>query len=556
MRRALSAIAVAILLSAPALRAQYKPGPQVLTFFSSVDDSEQPYALYLPKDFSSAKRYPLVMMLHGAYSNHRLALRRVFGKGNQPGEDDFEATRYFPPLPDVEYIVAAPLARGTLGYQGIPEKDVMDVMSDVESRFAVDPDRVYLTGLSMGGGGTLWIGLTHPDIWAAIAPVCAASPPHTADLAPNALDLAVHFFQGGADPVVPVQQTRDWVSRLKGMDTKDVEYNEYPGVKHNSWDNAYANAEIFEWLGHYKRDLWPKRVRFASMDYEHRKAYWVVLDRLTPGTLASIDAQFTGPNQIEVKTSALRGFTLALFHHPSFEAGKPLAAMIDGQLVRVPPIASNVSFAKTSTGWRIGDASPGDGEKQAGAEGPLVRAFSDRHVYVFGTNDHPAKDELTKRREQAVQDAAWAPLGVRLELWLRTVADKDVRPSDWKSSDLILLGTKDTNSIVAGLSNELPMELSGQPSGWNLTYIWPHQDHYVVVSSGDGLGAQGRHMWAPWIPVTNFIAAVYGLPDYALFHHGQKVVEGRFDEHWKIAAADAEKLKNSGVVTLRKGAVQ
>ncbi len=60
-------------------------GPQVVTFHSDVDDTEQPYGLYIPKNFDSKKKYPLVIMLHGAGSNHRLSLRRVFGKSNAPG---------------------------------------------------------------------------------------------------------------------------------------------------------------------------------------------------------------------------------------------------------------------------------------------------------------------------------------------------------------------------------------------------------------------------------------------------------------------------------------
>ena len=116
-------------------------------------------------------------MTVGAYSNHRLNLRRVFGKGNLPGESDLEATRVFPPLGDVDFIVASPLAHGTMGYQGVPEQDVLDVLADVKRRFRIDEDRVYLTGLSMGGGGTLWLGLTRPGLWAAIAPVCASVPP-------------------------------------------------------------------------------------------------------------------------------------------------------------------------------------------------------------------------------------------------------------------------------------------------------------------------------------------------------------------------------------------
>src|SRR5262245_31549865 len=115
-----------LLTAGVALDQTLPPGPQVLTFFSDVDDTEQPYGLYLPKNFSSAKKYPLVIMLHGAGSNHRLALRRVFGKSNLPDENDVEATRYFPEWKDVNYIVATPYARGTMGYQSVAEKDVYD----------------------------------------------------------------------------------------------------------------------------------------------------------------------------------------------------------------------------------------------------------------------------------------------------------------------------------------------------------------------------------------------------------------------------------------------
>src|SRR5688572_12803686 len=279
-------------------------GPQVVTFFSDADDTEQPYGLYVPPHYDENKKYPLVIMLHGAGSNHRLSLRRVFGKSNINGETDVEATRYFPEWKDVEYIVASPYARGTAGYQGVPEQDVYDVLADVKKRFSVDEDRTYLTGLSMGGGGTLWIAMTRPDIWAAIAPVCPAPPKGTDELIGNALNLPSHFFHGDKDQAVPVTVSREWTKKLNELGSK-VEYTEYPGVHHNSWENAYKDEFIFDWFSKFKRSAYPDRVRFSSTQYKYNTAYWVTFDELTPGTLASIDAKFIAPNELEITTHDL-----------------------------------------------------------------------------------------------------------------------------------------------------------------------------------------------------------------------------------------------------------
>lgn len=159
-----------------------------------------------------------------------------------------------------------------MGYQGVAEKDVLDVLDDVKRRFRIDEDRVYLTGLSMGGGGTLWLGLSRPDVWAAIAPVCPAPPAGTQERAPNALNIPVRVFHGAADPVVSPEGVRAWVSRFQELGT-DVTYEEYPGVGHNSWENAYADGRIFGWFGQFRREGFPERVRFVSDRYAHDRAY-------------------------------------------------------------------------------------------------------------------------------------------------------------------------------------------------------------------------------------------------------------------------------------------
>jgi len=146
----------------------------VLTVVSTVDGSEQPYALYLPQSFDPRKEYGLLVSLHSEESN---TLEFIAGFGNRRVWSDGGGWNALPALRDRELIVACPLARGSMGYQGIPEQDVYDVLADVERRFPVDPDRVYLTGISMGGGGALWLAATRPDVWAGVAAMCPDTMP-------------------------------------------------------------------------------------------------------------------------------------------------------------------------------------------------------------------------------------------------------------------------------------------------------------------------------------------------------------------------------------------
>jgi hypothetical protein len=550
LRRVLLAVLIAGVLPAQT----YSPGPQVSTFFSSIDDSDQPYALYLPKNYSAEKAYPLVISLHGAFSNHRLNLRRVFGMGNLTGETDLEATRYFPILRPIDFVVASPLARGTMGYQGIPEKDVYAVFEDVKKRFHIDEDRVYLTGLSMGGGGALWLGLTRPDVWAAIAPVCPSVPRGLEELAPNALNLPVHLFHGAVDPTVPVEVSRRWYKTLLDLGTPS-EYMEYPKVRHNSWDLAYKNGAIFDWFAKFKRNRYPDRVRFISERLEYNSAYWIRLDGFTAGTPASIQARFTAENQITLQTTNVDGFTLTLAGHPSFASGQPLTITLNGAALKIPKATPVVSFVRSGKAWSQGLYKPALDEKRPGMEGPIANAFVSRHVYVYGTRDQPVKEELEHRRDVATQASGWSSPALPLLLHFRALADKDLQPNDIANSNLVLFGTKETNAAIAKFADRLPMELNAGAADFGLVFVFPLDGHYVVVNSGLPWWTGGEYtnrMDLRYVAIKPRLLQSFG--DFILFKGSLEnvVLEGRFDRHWKLAPEAAAKLKQSGAVLVKQ----
>jgi pimeloyl-ACP methyl ester carboxylesterase len=495
----------------------------------------------------------LVISLHERGVNHRLNLRRVFGRGNLPREPDSEAgNRPFPPFPDVDVIVASPLARGSLGYQGIPEKDVYDVLEDVRRRLPVDEDRIYLTGVADGAGGALRLALTRPDLWAAVALVCPEVPSELEPLFGNALHVPIRIYQGALDPLVPAESSRRLRDQLAAAGAL-VEYTEYAAVKHNAWDYAYRGGAVFQWFRRYRREKFPERVQFATRSYERRSAYWVQIDGLTPGEPASIDARFTGPGAIEVRTAGVDGFTLQLGDCPRCAGASRLSVRLDGVALSAP-LDRQVSFAKTSGAWRAGRYQIPPGAKSPGAEGPIAEAVAGRHVYVYGTADQPDDAELERRRRIAETAAHWSRPGQRLLLTLPVKADSEVTDSELQTSDLVLFGTKETNLLVARFAPHLPLELSPSAADYGLLFIAPTPaGRYVLVNSGLPWWTGADQASRPGVPPRPLpFELLPSFGDYILFKRSLREVaaEGRFDRNWKVAAGEREKLSSSGVVRI------
>jgi len=530
---------------------------QIATFHSDVDDTDQPYGLYLPPKYTPKKKYPLVVMLHGAGSNHRLAMRRVFGKSNFPGESDIEASLYFPEWAPVDMIVVTPLARGTMGYQGIAEKDVWDMLADVERKFSVDADRRYLTGLSMGGGGTLWIGLTRPDYWAAIAPVCPAIPAMTDVYYPNAKNLPVKIFHGDADPVVKVESSRDLVKALEKAGAK-VTYVEYPGVQHDSWVNAYANGDIFQWFRQHSRFPYPPAIELATLRHRYGRNHWVEISSIPAGDTARVSAAWE-KDHFAVETQNLEGVVFHLEKFPFLGNSPTIDFKMDGQDIQVQNPRRRVSFLKIRNRWQEGESTS---DRNARVEGPLIEAFGDRHIYVFGTKDRPDAATSEKRYQEALKAAEWSfhrgDFLSRVMVFPRVVADRDLRVSDWKRSNLIAFGTQQTNQVIDSVAARLPLVLKeNQVQNYGLTAWVPSSyGRYVVVQSG-----------LPWwdAPVTTApgllarltIPGPVGLlrnkADYFLFERNSRIKQysGYYSKNWKISEIDQEVLENTGAVEIK-----
>ncbi len=526
MRRAAALISALVVLGAPSPILHAQTGPRLLTFVSDTDGTQQPYVLYLPPGYDKTKPYPLVVSLHSEESTHRLNFRQLLGTATQFNRVDPLDPRFYPVSRDVDFIVAFPFARGTIGYQGIAERDVYQMLADVETHFLIDRDRVYLTGISMGGGGALWYGLTRPDVWAAVALLAPAAPSAAEMLALNAYNLPVCLFQGQEDPVVAVQSSRDWQRRFEDAGVS-VRYFEYPGVRHDVWNVAYKNGSVFDWFAQMRKNRFPERVRFVADSYRYNSAYWARVDGLTPGTPASLDARRASPSEITVTTKNVDGFTLT-------PERPPATVVIDGATLRLKPGAA-LSFTHATGQWRAGRY-PASG-KRAGAEGPIAAAFSGGQIYVYGSDGSTLAEHAAK----------WPVLSFRV------LADSAVTPADLADSDAILFGTAQTNSLIARFAAQLPLELNPGAADYGLLFIASIGHHYAVISSGlpwwSG-AAEANRGGDRFAPEPYRLLSTFG--DYILFKGSltNVVAEGRFDSNWKVPAEAAAKMKATGTVTI------
>jgi predicted peptidase len=118
---------------------------------------------------------------------------------------------------------------------------------------SVDLERIYITGLSMGGMGTFEAVHRFPNNYAAALPICGGG--NTEAFDKRVKNIAFSVFHGDKDAVVDVKLSRDMVQKLRNLKVKEVLYTEYPGVNHNSWDNAFSDPKYLDWMFKQRRKV-------------------------------------------------------------------------------------------------------------------------------------------------------------------------------------------------------------------------------------------------------------------------------------------------------------
>ncbi len=252
-------IAAAFVLAASPLAAQ-KVETGFLDRVVVVTKTEYRYQVIVPREFTRAKTWPVIIALHGGGSYGSDGMRQNdggFGRAIRSNPDRFPAIVIFPQAH----------ADGTPGWQLEGGQAVLATLDKSIKEFKGDPERVVLTGLSAGGNGTWSLASRFPDRFAAIVPVCgfifkfkgttsgldypALAPADAADpyvfIAKRVSGIPVWIFHGDADKTVTVEESRKMAAALKAVGA-NVQLTEFPGVGQNAWNPAYARADLIEWM--------------------------------------------------------------------------------------------------------------------------------------------------------------------------------------------------------------------------------------------------------------------------------------------------------------------
>lgn len=199
-------------------------------------DVQMSYLLYLPKDYEQQESWPLLLFLHGS---------------GERGDDLELVKKHGPPKliaagKDFPFVVVSPQCPKDRRWEPI---ELVALLNDLSDKYKIDHDRIYVTGLSMGGFGTWQLASYAPDRLAAIAPICGGGEKYWAK---QFAHLPVWAFHGAKDTGVPLERSQVMIDELK-KNGGNPKLTVYPEAGHDSWTETYGNPELYTWLLEQKR---------------------------------------------------------------------------------------------------------------------------------------------------------------------------------------------------------------------------------------------------------------------------------------------------------------
>lgn len=524
------------------------------TFISGIDGSVQ-YFSVAPMSGQPREQAALFLSVHGA------------------GVEAIGQSRAYQPK-DWGFLVA-PTNRRPRGFnwEDWGRIDALEVLDLAVKKYKPDPKKIYLTGHSMGGHGTWYLGATYPDKWAAIAP-CAGYPTLTgygsADgkipeegrsevektllrasngsnvirLANNYKGLGVYIHHGDSDKVVSVNYARQMRDILGGFHG-DFSYYEYPGGSHWFGNESVDWPPLFDFFKWHTitADSTTDVIDFTTANPAISSSYrWATIIQQNH----SLDYSSVRLNR-DKKQKTIRGSTenvaLLKLELDPFAQGDNITLLLDSVSIRHVMTDDKPVYLKGYPRWEI--AGPPDAQHKNNIRtGTFKEAFNHRMVFVYGTRGNTEEDRwaFNKARYDA---EVWYYRGNGA---VDIIADKDFTLDKFRDRGVILYGNSETNSAWNFLLKDCPVNVTRDRitagsdvfEGKDLAtyFTWPRPDSDIAMTaviSGTGLAGMSA------ADANQYFAAGSGFPDYMIFSvemlkRGSDAIRaaGFYDNKWKL----------------------
>jgi predicted esterase len=454
--------------------------------------------------------------------------------------------------------------------------DALEVLTIAKEKFKPDPQKIYLTGHSMGGHGTWFLGATYPGNWAGIAP-CSGYPtlkeygsadgkiPDSSQniveqillrsgnqsdvikLANNYKPFGVYVLHGDSDKVVSVNYARQMKKVLAGFHT-DYSYYEYPGGEHWFGDQSVDWKPLFDFFKWHTRpaDSAVNEIDFTTSSPGISATYrWAsIIQQEHPLAYSRIRLQRNQPvNTIKGTTQNIQLLRLAL---NQYQPGTTVSISLDSAKpfsYKVVATNDSIYLSKKSGEWALsGEA--GNVQKNPLRYGTFKEAFNHTMIFVYGTSGTKEENEwsLNKARYDA---EAWYYRGNGA---VDVVSDKTFLSMDTKDRGVVLYGNKSTNAAWQILLADCPINVDRNSvtagdktwTGDDLAgyFTWPIRNSaFASVAVVSGSGIKGMHA----ADANQYFAGGSGFPDFMIFKLGMLVsgakeiqLAGFYDNNWQL----------------------
>jgi dienelactone hydrolase len=515
---------------------------------SQIDDSIQPYGLFVPASLPRDRPARLMVWL--------------LGRGEKRTELAFLAEREAgpPQLTPRDTLLLIPYGRYCNATKFAGETDVFEALAATRAHYNIDPDRIGIAGFSMGGASTWHLATHHAGRWCFAAPGAgfAETPVYAKVLAPgkepptawertlwhwyNATDYAANLFNcptvAYSGEIDPQKQAADIMAQALTAEGLPLEHLIGPQTAHKYHpESKQALTTRLEALADRGRDPRPPEIRLTTHTLRYPGRSWLQFEGLEKHwARADLTARREGKSEVVVTTKNTTAFNVLL---PGLRSVR-----IDGQTLSLPdPAGATASFHRDGPDWRIGTPDSPK-RKRHGLTGPIDDAFLGRFIFVRPTG-RALNERLGAWTQAELAHAAklWRDL-FRGEPLVRD--DTEVSPADLASSHLVLWGDPTSNRLLARILPQLPLQWDAQSlvfrgRTYNAAHhapvlIFPNPlnpDRYVVLNSGIDFREHGYGTNSLQVPK---------LPDYAIVDlreppgprwPGKIVTAGFFNEEWR-----------------------